>query len=95
MCLGIPGTVVEVLADGHFARIDVGGADRRACLDLMAPGEVSPGDWVLVHAGLVMQRLDAHEAALALASLHMLGTGLTQEMASLLAPQRNGGATSP
>ena len=77
MCLGIPGQVVEVLAeyDGQLGLVDVQGAQRRINLALLDPDQeaLSPGDWVLIHMGFAMERIDEAAAREALASLEMMG----------------------
>ena len=59
MCLAIPSRIVST--DGFTAVVDVCGARREASLMLM-PEEVAPGDFVLVHAGFAMQRVDRESA---------------------------------
>jgi len=58
MCLAIPGKIVEI--DGVTARVDFGGVTREADLSVMPDVEI--GDYVLVHAGFAIQKLDASEA---------------------------------
>jgi hydrogenase expression/formation protein HypC len=58
MCLGVPGKVVTV--EGDFADVDFGGVRRKVSL-LLYP-EVGEGDYVLVHVGFVIQRLEKREA---------------------------------
>jgi hydrogenase expression/formation protein HypC len=58
MCLGVPGKVVTV--EGDFADVDFGGVRRKVSL-LLYP-EVGEGDYVLVHVGFVIQRLEKQEA---------------------------------
>ena len=60
MCLAIPSKVIEI--NDMLATVDVQGARREASLMLM-PEEVSVGDYVLVHAGFAIQKVD-EEAAL-------------------------------
>ncbi len=60
MCLAIPSKVVEVHEDGT-ATVDTMGVKRRASLELMQE-EVKPGDYVLIHVGFVIQKLDEEEA---------------------------------
>ncbi|HDJ21718.1 MAG TPA: HypC/HybG/HupF family hydrogenase formation chaperone [Candidatus Bathyarchaeota archaeon] len=60
MCLAIPGQVKEV--KGRTAIIDFGGVRREAVIDLMEPGSITPGTYVLVHTGFVIQKLDEKEA---------------------------------
>jgi hydrogenase expression/formation protein HypC len=64
MCLALPARVVEVLANDEGI-IDVGGVRKRISLELVA-GAV-PGDYVIVHVGYALQRLDPDEAARTLA----------------------------
>jgi len=59
MCLGVPAEVLRVEADGR-AEVSIGGAVREARVDLV-PG-VETGDYVLLHAGFAIQRLDAEAA---------------------------------
>ena len=68
MCLGIPVKVVEV--DGQSAVVDVGGTRRENSLLLL--DEVEAGDWVILHAGFAIQRLDEEEAERTLALLREL-----------------------
>ncbi|HEX9915585.1 MAG TPA: HypC/HybG/HupF family hydrogenase formation chaperone [Candidatus Bathyarchaeia archaeon] len=60
MCLAIPGLVESV--EGRTALVDFGGVKREAVVDLMEPGTVKPGVYVLVHTGFVIQILDKREA---------------------------------
>jgi hydrogenase expression/formation protein HypC len=76
MCLAIPGKVVEILSqDGlHMARVQFGGVTREACLDYVPETQV--GDYVLVHVGFAISRIDEEEARRtyeALAELDQLG----------------------
>jgi hydrogenase expression/formation protein HypC len=60
MCLAVPGLVESV--EGRTAVVDFGGVKREAVIDLMEPGTVNPGTYVLVHTGFVIQILDKKEA---------------------------------
>jgi hydrogenase expression/formation protein HypC len=73
MCLGVPGRVVDVGdEDGvRMGKIDFGGVARKVCLAHVP--EVVVGDYVLVHVGFALQRLDEHEARRTLALLEELG----------------------
>lgn len=77
MCLGIPGQVVEVLADydDQLALVDVQGARRRINLGLLDLDQepLSPGDWVLIHMGFAMEHIDEAAAREALAGLELMG----------------------
>jgi len=62
MCLGIPGKVVETYRehDVLMGKIDFGGVLKRACLEHVP--EVQLGDYVLVHVGFALSRIDEAEA---------------------------------
>ncbi|BCL34826.1 HypC/HybG/HupF family hydrogenase formation chaperone [Nostoc sp. MS1] len=68
MCLGIPGQIVEITdINNKLAIVDVGGVKRQvniACIvDEQHPPEACLGDWVLVHVGFAMNRINEQEAA--------------------------------
>ncbi len=78
MCLGIPGQIVEIIdADTRQAKVDVAGVHRTvniACIvDERHPPESCVGDWVLVHVGFAMSRIDEAEARKTLELLEELG----------------------
>ena len=78
MCLGIPGRILDIVdADKKLATVDVGGIRRAvslACLvDDEHPVESCVGEWVLVHVGFAMSRIDEKEARLTLELLTELG----------------------
>lgn len=77
MCLGIPGQIVEITdINQKLAIVKVGGVKRQvniACIvDEEHQAESCVGDWVLVHVGFAMNRLDEQEAAETLALLREL-----------------------
>jgi len=81
MCLGIPGEVVEIVDDAeHLATVAVNGVRRAISLTLVADEGVGVGDWVLVHVGFAMSRIDADEAAATLAQIQKLGQPYADEM---------------
>jgi len=59
MCLGIPGRVEEI--DGTIAKVRFGDLLRKTSLDLLGE-DVSVGDYVIVHAGFALERIDEDEA---------------------------------
>jgi hydrogenase expression/formation protein HypC len=78
MCLGIPGRIVEITDSvQQLALVDVGGVKRQvnlACIvDETHPIDACLGDWVLVHVGFAMNRIDEQEAAATLELLSQLG----------------------
>lgn len=67
MCLGIPGQITAIIDENHhLALVDVGGVKREvniACIvDEDHPANTCVGDWVLVHVGFAMNRIDEDEA---------------------------------
>ena len=60
MCLAIPARVVELVEDGH-ARIDLGGVRKVVSIALV--DDVAVGDYVIVHVGYALAKLDPDEAA--------------------------------
>ncbi len=82
MCLAVPGRVVEILGDAdlRMARVDFGGVVRQ--VSLVYTPEVSLGDYVLVHAGFALQKVDeesARETLLLLAQLGVVGEEPSEE----------------
>ena len=78
MCLGIPGKIIEIThATNKLATVEVLGVRREiniACIvDAQHPVDACVGDWVLVHVGFAMSRIDEKEAQLTLEVLQMLG----------------------
>jgi hydrogenase expression/formation protein HypC len=78
MCLGIPGQILEITdAENSMAKVDVSGVRREvniACIiDDDHPAQECVGDWVLVHVGFAMSRIDEDEARQTLAILSELG----------------------
>lgn len=96
MCLGIPGQVVEMTDPaGYLAKVDVNGIKRVISVRLLAepgcPGEegsraavprigLDVGDWVLVHVGFAMARIDEREARQTLESVRRMGQAYTDEL---------------
>ena len=83
MCLGIPGQVVEIVdADNHLAKVDVNGIKRTISVRLLATDDLQPGEWVLVHVGFAMARIDQHEADLTLEAVKQMGQSYTDELSA-------------
>jgi hydrogenase expression/formation protein HypC len=63
MCLGIPGRILEIRDDRGLmmGQVDFGGVRREVCLAYVAD-EVGPGDYVVVHVGFAISRVDEAEA---------------------------------
>jgi hydrogenase expression/formation protein HypC len=81
MCLAIPGEIVEfVEGNDQLVLVDVVGVKRKINIGLMEPGEVGVGDWILIHVGFAMSKVDEKEAAEALAMLELMGQAFTDEL---------------
>ena len=88
MCLGIPGQLVEwVDREHHIAKAEVSGVRRNVNAALLAdgPDAVDVGDWVLIHVGFAMSRIDEDEARATHEFLATLGDPFEQELADLRA----------
>jgi hydrogenase expression/formation protein HypC len=84
MCLGIPGQLVElVTTHEHLARVDVAGVTRIINIGLLEDEHLQPGDWILIHVGFAMSKIDEHEARRALEGLQLLGRELDDELDAL------------
>lgn len=86
MCLGIPGQIVEIVdAENHIAKVEVSGVRRAVNVALLAdgPDSVEVGDWVLIHVGFAISRIDEDEARRTLDLLEALGDPYEQELAEL------------
>ncbi|BBZ44995.1 HypC/HybG/HupF family hydrogenase formation chaperone [Mycobacterium parmense] len=83
MCLGIPGRIVEITdAANYLARVDVSGVQRTISVRLLEDDLPQPDDWVLVHVGFAMAKIDETEALLTLAAIQKLGEAYTSELAA-------------
>ena len=96
MCLGIPGRIVRIDdVARQLATVDIGGVRRRiniACIvDEAHPPESCVGDWVLVHVGFAMSRIDEDEAQATLALLKELGEAQAEAEAMLSSAMMEGG----
>jgi hydrogenase expression/formation protein HypC len=73
MCIGIPGQIREIIESANrIAQVDISGRLRTVDLGLLSPDEGAVGDWVLVHAGMAISRMEADEAHGTLALLQEL-----------------------
>ncbi len=81
MCLGIPGQILEFTDDlNNIAKVEVSGVKRNVNVALLRPDGIGPGDWVLIHVGFAMSKIDEEEAHLTLNALHRLGEIYTDEL---------------
>lgn len=82
MCLAIPGQVVELLPgnNNQLALVDVVGVKRKVNIGLLEGTPLAAGDYVLIHVGFAMSKVDEKEAAEALSMLEMMGQSFTDEL---------------
>lgn len=66
MCLSIPSRVTKIDKERNVATVDTMGVSREASLDLMQEGSVEVGDYVLIHVGFIMNKIDNEDALLSL-----------------------------
>ena len=86
MCLGIPGEVVELAADQpDLAKVDVSGVRRMINIGLLSDDPPVPGEWVLIHVGFALSKIDEQEAAAAMQFLEGIGKAYEDEIAALKA----------
>lgn len=72
MCLGIPGKILDVkTGDLRTGRVAFGGIVREVCLEYVPEADV--GDWVIVHVGFAISRIDEAEAARTIEYLDAMG----------------------
>jgi hydrogenase expression/formation protein HypC len=85
MCLAIPGQVLEIVDEpNRLARVEVAGVRRNVSVGLLDDdGGVAAGDWVLIHVGFAISRIDEEEAAATLALLEGMGAEYEQELDEL------------
>jgi hydrogenase expression/formation protein HypC len=88
MCLAIPGRVLEIVdPDNRLARVDVAGVRRTVNVGLLdgEGGSARPGDWVLIHVGFALSKVDEEEAQATLQLLQRMGEAYEQELEDLKA----------
>jgi hydrogenase expression/formation protein HypC len=84
MCLGIPGQIVEMVDETQqIAKIDVSGVKRMVSVALLAAEGIKPGDWVLIHVGFAMSKIDESEAQETMKLLQGMGQTYTDELTML------------
>ncbi len=71
MCLGIPGKVISLDKESDIAEVDFGGVSRIVSMQLCSDAEI--GDYVLVHVGFAIQKLDKEDAEITLEIFRELG----------------------
>lgn len=91
MCLGIPGEIVTLMPDKEdLAMVSVEGVQRAVNIGLLresddGPVDLRPGDWILIHVGFALSKIDEAEAKASLEFLTGLGDAYTDELEALAA----------
>jgi hydrogenase expression/formation protein HypC len=87
VCLAIPGRVVEIVDEpNRLAKVDVAGVLRNVNIGLLdgkGDGGAGAGDWVLIHVGFAMSKVDEDEARATLELLQRMGDAYEQELEDL------------
>ena len=88
MCLAIPGRIIEVVDEANrLARVDVAGVQRTVNIGLLDAGGdgARVDDWVLIHVGFALSKVDEEEAAATLSLLEGMGSDFEAELEELKA----------
>jgi hydrogenase expression/formation protein HypC len=88
VCLAIPGQIVEMVDQvNRLANVDVAGVQRTINIGLLDEDGlgVGPGDWVLIHVGFAMSRVDEEEAVATRRQLERMGADYEAELEELKA----------
>lgn len=84
MCLGIPGAIVELVAgQPDLAMVEVSGVRRAINVGLLEGQPLEPGDWILIHVGFALSKIDQDEARAALEFLEGIGQAYDDEIRAL------------
>jgi hydrogenase expression/formation protein HypC len=88
MCLAIPGQLREIVDEANrLAKVEVAGVTRTVNVGLLDSDDdgARPGDWVLIHVGFALSKVDEDEAHATLRLLEGMGAEFEQELAELKA----------
>ncbi|HET6502288.1 MAG TPA: HypC/HybG/HupF family hydrogenase formation chaperone [Amycolatopsis sp.] len=84
MCLGIPGEIIEISQERpDLAKVAVSGVKRTINIGLLSDDPPTPGEWILIHVGFALSKIDEKEAAAALEFLESIGKAYEDELAAL------------
>ena len=88
MCLGIPGQIIDIIDDANsIAKVDVSGVKRNVSVALVRPEGIASGDWVLIHVGFAMSKIDEEEARETQKALQLMGQAYSDELNMLHSSQ--------
>lgn len=83
MCLAIPGQIEKLLPGTDLATADVSGVKRNVNIGLVRQEGIATGDWVLIHVGFAISKVDEEEARASLEMLEGMGQAFRDEIAAL------------
>lgn len=85
MCLGVPGQITEFLdSTHHLAKAEVSGVRRAINVGLLVPDGLEVGDWVLIHVGFALSKIDEAEAKRTTEFLEALGSDYEDELKQIM-----------
>jgi len=88
MCLGIPGQIIDIVDDANYiAKVEVSGVRRNVSIALLGTECIEPGDWVLIHVGFAMSKIDEVEARETMKLLQLMGQAYADELDMLHSSQ--------
>ena len=79
MCLSIPSKVSSINKEANSCVVDTMGVKREVSLDLMEPNSIKTDDYVLIHIGFVMNKIDTQDALLSLETFEQIVEQMNQE----------------
>ncbi len=79
MCLSIPSKVTKIDKENNTATVDTMGVSREASLDLMEENSVAIGDFVLIHIGFIMNKIDEEDALISLETYREILDAMDEE----------------
>jgi hydrogenase expression/formation protein HypC len=80
MCLAIPGQIEALVPDSDLATANVSGVKRNVNVGLLETDRLAPGDWVLIHVGFAISKVDEAEAKASLELLQTMGQAYLDEI---------------
>ena len=83
MCLAIPAQIVQLLPESDLATADVSGVKRNVNIGLLDGEHIQAGDWVLIHVGFAISKVDEKEARASLEFLESMGQAYRDEIDAL------------
>jgi hydrogenase expression/formation protein HypC len=83
MCLAIPAQIVQLFPESDLATADVSGVKRNVNIGLLEGEHIQAGDWVLIHVGFAISKVDEKEARASLEFLESMGQAYRDEIDAL------------